>query len=109
MLHNGRNAARAASRHPNCKERQMYFIPWLVAGAVAGWVGGRLMRGPGGASGQVAVGVIGALLGGWLLGPMLGAGMMQQGGFGFGSLGVSLLGAFNLMVLVKLAQQSSVR
>ncbi len=88
----------------------MYFIPWLVVGGLAGWIAGRLMRGPGGVPGQVAVGAIGALLGGWLLGPMMGAGTLQQdGGIGFANLGVSLLGALNLLVLVKLAQQATGR
>lgn len=87
----------------------MYLVPWLVAGALAGWIAGRLMRCPGGAPGQVAVGMIGALLGGWLLGPMMGTGPIQQGSFGLSSLGVALLGAFNLAALVKLAQQGIAR
>jgi hypothetical protein len=41
---------------------------------------------------------------------MMGAGTLQQdGGFGLANLGVSLLGALNLLVLVKLAQQATGR
>jgi len=39
----------------------------------------------------------------------MGAGTIRQGGFGPASLGVSLLGAFNLLALVKLVQQGIAR
>jgi uncharacterized membrane protein YeaQ/YmgE (transglycosylase-associated protein family) len=80
-------------------------IPWLLAGAAAGWVSGRLIRAPGGVAAHLVLGAMGAWLGGWLLGPMMGAGTLHHGGFGLASLGVALLGAINLLVLVKVVQQ----
>lgn len=49
------------------------IVLWLVIGAVAGWLAGQLMRGRGlGMVGNIVVGIIGAFVGGWLLGGVLG-------------------------------------
>ncbi len=49
------------------------IVLWLVIGAVAGWLAGQLMRGRGlGLFGNIVVGIIGAFVGGWLLGGVLG-------------------------------------
>ena len=49
------------------------IVLWLVIGAVAGWLAGQLMRGRGlGLVGNIVVGIIGAIVGGWLLGGVLG-------------------------------------
>jgi uncharacterized membrane protein YeaQ/YmgE (transglycosylase-associated protein family) len=46
---------------------------WLLIGAVAGWLAGQLMRGRGlGLVGNIVIGIIGAFVGGWLLGSVLG-------------------------------------
>ncbi len=48
------------------------IVLWLVIGAVAGWLAGQLMRGRGlGLFGNIVVGIIGAFVGGWLLGGVL--------------------------------------
>lgn len=45
----------------------MGILSWVIVGLVAGWVAGKLMGGKGfGCLGNVVVGIIGALLGGWL-------------------------------------------
>jgi uncharacterized membrane protein YeaQ/YmgE (transglycosylase-associated protein family) len=41
---------------------------FLLIGAVAGWLGGRIMHGGLGLLGDIVVGVIGAEIGGWLFG-----------------------------------------
>jgi uncharacterized membrane protein YeaQ/YmgE (transglycosylase-associated protein family) len=44
-------------------------IIFLLIGAVAGWLAGQIMRGGGfGLVGDIVVGVIGSLIGGWLFG-----------------------------------------
>lgn len=49
------------------------IVLWLVIGAVAGWLAGQLMRGRGlGLLGNIVVGIVGAFVGGWLLGGVLG-------------------------------------
>ncbi len=47
----------------------MQFVWFILIGIVAGWLAGLIMKGGGyGLLGDLIVGVIGALLGGWLFG-----------------------------------------
>ncbi len=57
-------------------------IIWLVVGAIAGWLAGRVMRGGGfGLLGDVIVGIFGGIIGGllfWFLGlPPIGGGLIS--------------------------------
>lgn len=48
------------------------ILLWLLIGAIAGWLAGLVVRGGGfGLLGDMAVGIVGAFIGGWLL-PRLG-------------------------------------
>ena len=53
----------------------MGIILWLVIGGVVGWLASIVMKRDGsqGIFLNIVVGIVGAMLGGWLLGPMLGA------------------------------------
>ena len=77
----------------------MTLLWFVVVGAVAGWLAGRLMRGAGfGLLGDIVVGVIGAFIGGYLfraVGVEIGGGLI-------GSLVVALLGALVLLFVVRL-------
>ena len=43
------------------------IIVWLVIGAIAGWLAGLIMKGYGfGLIGNIVVGIIGAVIAGWL-------------------------------------------
>jgi uncharacterized membrane protein YeaQ/YmgE (transglycosylase-associated protein family) len=45
----------------------MGLLAWIVVGAIAGWLAGQVMKGSGfGLIGDIVIGVIGALVGGWL-------------------------------------------
>ena len=45
------------------------LIYWIIVGAIAGWLAGKIMAGRGfGFMGNVIVGIIGAILGGFVLG-----------------------------------------
>lgn len=89
----------------------MNLIIWLVVGGLIGWVASMMMKTDGqqGVILNVVVGVVGALLGGWLLSPMLGAGTINQNDFSIASLGVSLLGAVILLAVVNLVRRGSSR
>ena len=89
----------------------MNFIIWLVVGGLIGWVASMIMRTDAqqGMILNVAVGIVGALLGGWLLSPMLGAGTINSGDFSLAGLGLSLLGAVILLAIVNLIRRGSVR
>ena len=45
------------------------LIIWLLIGAIAGWLAGKIMKGGGfGLVGNIVIGIIGALIGGFLFG-----------------------------------------
>jgi uncharacterized membrane protein YeaQ/YmgE (transglycosylase-associated protein family) len=48
----------------------MSFLAWIIVGLIAGWLAKRLMPGPepGGFLATLLIGVIGAVVGGWLFG-----------------------------------------
>jgi len=89
----------------------MNLILWLVIGGLIGWVASMIMRTDAqqGLLLNVVVGIVGALLGGWLLAPLLGTGTINQNDFSVGSLGVSLLGAVVLLAIVNLLRRGSAR
>ncbi len=89
----------------------MNLIIWLVIGGLIGWVASMIMRTDAqqGLVLNVVVGIVGALLGGWLLTPLLGAGTINQNDFSLAGLGVSLLGAIILLAIVNLFRRGSVR
>ena len=89
----------------------MNIVIWLVMGAILGWVASLLMRTDArqGLITNVVVGVVGALLGGWIVGPMIGGGNINQGDFSAKSLLVSLLGAVVLLAIVNLLSRARAR
>jgi uncharacterized membrane protein YeaQ/YmgE (transglycosylase-associated protein family) len=87
----------------------MNIIIWLVVGGIIGWIASLLMRDNNGIVLNIVVGIIGAFLGGWLLGPLFHAGTINQGNFSFASLVVSLLGAIILLAIVNLFRRGSMR
>jgi uncharacterized membrane protein YeaQ/YmgE (transglycosylase-associated protein family) len=89
----------------------MGIILWLVIGGVVGWLASLVMKRDGsqGIILNIVVGIVGALLGGWLIGPILGAPSINSGVISFASLLVSFLGAVILLAIVNLITRSRVR
>jgi uncharacterized membrane protein YeaQ/YmgE (transglycosylase-associated protein family) len=89
----------------------MNLIIWLVVGGLIGWIASLLMKTDAqqGIILNVVVGIVGALLGGWFLSPMLGAGTINSNDFSVAGLGVSLLGAIILLAIVNLIRRGSAR
>jgi uncharacterized membrane protein YeaQ/YmgE (transglycosylase-associated protein family) len=89
----------------------MNLIVWIVLGGVIGWLASLIMRTDAqqGIVLNIVVGIIGALLGGWLISPLVGAGTINQGDFSLASLGVSLFGAILLLAIVNLFRRGSAR
>jgi len=80
----------------------MHLLWFLFIGVVAGWLAGKIMRGGGyGLLGDMALGVVGSFIGGWLLG-MLG---LYAGSF-IGSLIEATIGAVALVWLVRLIRRA---
>lgn len=89
----------------------MNLIIWLVVGGVIGWLASLIMRTDAqqGILLNVVVGIVGAMLGGWLISPLLGVGTINQNTFSIGALVVSLVGAVILLAIVNLFRRGSVR
>ena len=80
----------------------MNIIIMLVVGGIIGWLASIVMRTDGqqGIILNVVVGIVGAMLSGWLLAPRLGTGTINSNDFSLAGLGVSLLGAIVLLAIV---------
>lgn len=89
----------------------MNFIIWLIVGGVIGWLASLVMKTDGqqGIILNVVVGIVGAMLGGWLISPMVGAGTINQDNFSLPALLVSFVGAAILLGIVNLFRRGSVR
>jgi uncharacterized membrane protein YeaQ/YmgE (transglycosylase-associated protein family) len=80
----------------------MAFLWFILIGLAAGWLAGRLMRGSSfGAVGDIAVGVVGALIGGFLFREL---GLSLRGGL-LGSVVVATIGAIILLYLMRLVER----
>ena len=88
----------------------MGIIVWLVVGGVVGWLASIIMRTDGqqGLLLNVVVGIVGALLAGFVVSPLLGIGTINQG-LSMGTFLVSLVGAILLLAIVNLFRRGSVR
>jgi uncharacterized membrane protein YeaQ/YmgE (transglycosylase-associated protein family) len=80
----------------------MGILAWIVVGLIAGWLAGMVMRGGGyGLIGDIVIGIVGALLGGWIATTFLHvAGGMT--GINLYSILVAFAGAVVLLILVRL-------
>jgi uncharacterized membrane protein YeaQ/YmgE (transglycosylase-associated protein family) len=80
----------------------MNLIIWLVVGGLLGWVASVVMRTDNqqGIILNVIVGIVGAMLGGWILSPLFGTGTINQSDFSLPALLVSFLGAVILLAIV---------
>lgn len=77
----------------------MNIILWLAVGIVAGWLATRFFKSKTqwGIGMNVVVGIVGALVGGFMIAPMMGAGSVELRGISEISLLASLLGALLLL------------
>jgi uncharacterized membrane protein YeaQ/YmgE (transglycosylase-associated protein family) len=112
-VHKGRTEIRKlGSRHENhTGDWKMNLIIWLVVGGVIGWLAILVMKTDAqqGIALNVVVGIVGALLGGWLLSPLVGAGTLNQGDFSLMGLLVSFGGAVILLLVVNLVRRGTAR
>ena len=80
----------------------MGIIGWIVIGIVAGWLAEKVMGRSHGLVTNLIVGVVGAVLGGFIAGNLLG---IDVGGFNVITLLVAFLGACLLLFLVGLVKR----
>jgi uncharacterized membrane protein YeaQ/YmgE (transglycosylase-associated protein family) len=89
----------------------MNVIIVIIVGGIIGWLASLIMRRDAqqGILLNIVVGIVGALLAGFLLNPLIGGGNIMQGDFSISALLVSLLGAVVLLAIVNLFTRRSVR
>lgn len=87
------------------------FIIWLVVGGIIGWVASLIMKTDAqqGVFLNIVVGIVGAMLGGWLLSPLFGTDTINQDDFSLSGLLVSLLGAVILLAIVNFFRRGTRR
>jgi uncharacterized membrane protein YeaQ/YmgE (transglycosylase-associated protein family) len=79
----------------------MNIVAWLVVGLIAGWLAGQVMKGGGyGLVGDIVVGVVGALLGGFLAGVIFGGDYIS--GINVTTIIVAFLGAIVLIAILRM-------
>ena len=82
----------------------MSILGWIVLGLIAGWLAGLIMRGGGyGVIGDIILGIVGAIVGGFLSSALLG---VDVTGFNLTSLVIATLGA---IVVIGIARAVSPR
>lgn len=82
----------------------MDIIIWIVFGGLVGWVASMIMKSGGGVLWDVVVGIVGAVIGGFLMN-LLGYGGV--GGFNLYSFVVALLGACVLIAIVRAVRRTA--
>ncbi len=89
----------------------MGLIILLVVGGIIGWVASLIMRTDGqqGVLLNVIVGIVGALLAGFVVTPLIGGAPITSGAINVQSILVSLVGAIVLLAIVNLFRRGAVR
>jgi uncharacterized membrane protein YeaQ/YmgE (transglycosylase-associated protein family) len=89
----------------------MNFVIWLIVGGVIGWLASMLMKTDGqqGLFLNVVVGIVGAMLGGWFLSPLVGVSTINQDNFSLPGLAVSFVGAAILLAIVNVVRRGAMR
>ena len=89
----------------------MNFIVWIIVGGVIGWIASLIMRTDAqqGLFLNIVVGIVGALIAGWVVSPLVGVGTINQNALSIGAMAVSLVGAVVLLAIVNLFRRGKVR
>jgi uncharacterized membrane protein YeaQ/YmgE (transglycosylase-associated protein family) len=84
----------------------MGFFASIVIGVIAGWITGKLMKGGGyGLWGDLLLGLVGSIVGGWLSSILLGVDLTS--GFNLTTLVVSVIGAVVVVAIYRLVTRRS--
>jgi uncharacterized membrane protein YeaQ/YmgE (transglycosylase-associated protein family) len=78
----------------------MGIIAWIVLGAIAGWITNMIMGGKEGVIATVILGIVGAVVGGWLAGTVLK--VADVTGVNIESIVVSVIGAVIVVAVYRM-------
>jgi uncharacterized membrane protein YeaQ/YmgE (transglycosylase-associated protein family) len=89
----------------------MGLIILLIVGGLIGWVASMIMRTDGqqGIFLNIVVGIVGAVLAGFIVTPLIGGAPITSGEISIPSVVVSLIGAVVLLALINLFRRGAVR
>ena len=89
----------------------MGWIIAIIVGGVAGWLASLVMNRDAsmGIFWNIVVGIVGSVLAGWIVTPLIGGAPITSGAFDIRSLLVSFVGALVLLAIVNLVRRNSVR
>lgn len=83
----------------------MGLFSWIIVGLIAGWLAGKVMKGSGfGLGGDIIIGIIGALVGGWLADVLLGINHALSG-FNLTTIIVAFVGAVVVLFVLRLLKR----
>lgn len=78
----------------------MSILAWIIVGLIAGWLAGVVMRGGGyGVVGNIIIGIVGALIGGFLTSVLFGYNAVS--GLDLVSIVVAFIGAVILIAILR--------
>ncbi len=79
----------------------MGLLTWIIVGLIAGWLAGLVVKGGGfGVIGDIVLGIVGALLGGFVAGAVFGI-PNAISGFNLTTIVVAFLGAIVVVAIVR--------
>ncbi len=79
----------------------MGLLAWIIVGLIAGWLAGEVMQGRGyGPVGDIIIGIVGALIGGFLAASLFGV-PNPINGINIGTIIVAFLGAIVLVAILR--------
>jgi uncharacterized membrane protein YeaQ/YmgE (transglycosylase-associated protein family) len=89
----------------------MNLIILLIIGGLIGWVASMIMRTDAqqGIFLNIVVGIVGALLAGFIVTPLIGGASIMDGGVNIQSILVSLVGAVILLAIINLFRRGTAR
>ncbi|MDB5714478.1 MAG: transglycosylase [Sphingomonadales bacterium] len=89
----------------------MNLIILLIVGGLIGWVASMIMRTDAqqGIFLNIVVGIVGALLAGFIVTPLIGGASIMDGGVNIQSILVSLVGAVILLAIINLFRRGTAR
>ena len=77
----------------------MGIVAWIVLGAIAGWITNLIMGGGEGVIATIILGIVGAVVGGWLAGTVLN--IADVTGINITSIVVSVIGAIIVVAVYR--------
>src|SRR5512134_450951 len=94
----------AGFQPPPFRSTSMNIIIWLAIGGLVGWIASLVMRTDAqqGVFLNVIVGIVGAVIAGWFISPLVGVPTINQDALSVGAIVVSFIGAVILLAVVNL-------